>query len=109
LDISETGQIIVGICLLIVVYVLTRRYHAWRMSRVYQFIIKDLEQKGAVDPASAVDLLYARKSMFRIGTKDYRPKVLEYMTLNDIVGMTGDAGYYLKERKSETRNLKLET
>jgi len=98
LNISETGQIIIGICVLIIVYILTRRYHAWRMARVYTFIIKDLEQKEAIDPSSAVDLPYSRKNMFRIGTRDYRPKVLQFMTLNGIVGVTTDGKYYLLRR-----------
>jgi len=100
-NISETGQIIIGICVLIGVYILTRRYHAWRMARVYALIIKDLEQREAVDPSTAVELPYSRRNMFRIGTRDYRPKVLEYMTINNIVGMTADGKYYLKHRKSE--------
>ena len=106
MNISETGQIIIGIGVLIVVYILTRRYHAWRMARVYKFIIRDLEEKAAVDPSSAVDLPYSRKDMFRIGTRDYRPKVLQYMTLNNIVGMTANGKYYLRDRKG---NSKLET
>ena len=100
MNISETGQIIIGVCVLIVVYILTRRYHAWRMARVYTLIIKDLEQKGAIDPSSAVDLPYSRKNMFRIGTRDYRPKVLEFMTLNNIVGVTANGRYYLLNRKA---------
>ena len=102
MNISETGQIVIGACALIVVYILTRRYHAWRMSRVYAAIIKDLEQKEAVDPSSAVELPYARRNMFRIGTRDYRPKVLEYMTLSNVVGVTESGKYYLKHPRTGT-------
>jgi hypothetical protein len=101
-NISETGQIVIGVCLLIGVYILTRRFHAWRMARVYTLIVKDLEEKGAVDPSSAVELPYAQRNMFRIGTRDYRPKVLEYMTLNNVVAVTADGRYYLTHRKRDT-------
>ena len=99
-NMSETGQIVIGVCVLIVVYILTRRYHAWRMARSYHVIIRDLEQKEAVNPSSAVDLPYARPNMFRFGTRDYRPKMLQYMTLNNIVGVTADGRYYLANRKA---------
>ncbi len=97
MNLSETGQIVIGVGVLIVVYVLTRRYHAWRMAQTYTRIMKDLEQKEAVDPASAVDLPYARPSLFRVGLRDYRPKALAFMTLNNIVGVTPNGRYYLKK------------
>jgi hypothetical protein len=95
---SETTQFIWGICLLAVVYVLTRRYHTWRMGRAYRLIIQDLRHKGAFDPSSAVRLPYVTQSMFRVGMKDYRPKALEYLLTNSIIGMTESGGYYLIKR-----------
>ncbi|MCF8146850.1 MAG: hypothetical protein K9N21_23330 [Deltaproteobacteria bacterium] len=95
MDNSETWEIIIGVCVLIGVYVLTRRYHAWRMARAYKVIIKDLEQKEAVNPFSAVELPYSRQKIVRIGTRDYRPKMLQYMTGRNIVGVTADGRYYL--------------
>ena len=53
---SETVQIAMGICILLGVFVLTRRYHAWRVKRAFQFIIEDLKTKGAMNPKTAVDL-----------------------------------------------------
>lgn len=97
---SETGQIVIGVCVLVAVYILTRRYHAWRMARAFNGIIRDLEQKEAVNPSSALDLPYARPNMFRFGTRDYRPKVLQYMTAHNIVGVTGDGRYYLLNREA---------
>ena len=58
---SDAGRIIFAICILIVVYILTRKFHAWRMRQTYIFIVKDLKQKGAVDPSSAIELPYAKK------------------------------------------------
>ncbi len=92
---NETTQIIVGIGALVAVYILTRRFHSWRFSRTYIFIINDLKKKGAINPGSAVDLPYARKSMLRIGVRDYRPKALEHLAMKQIVGMTEGGRYYL--------------
>lgn len=103
---SETSRIILCICILILVYVLTRRVHAWRIKRTYILIIKDLEQKGVLDPSSAVELPYAKKSVFRGGMRDYRPKTLEYLILSDIVGITDSGKYYLRDKKAESLNSK---
>ncbi|UCF85202.1 MAG: hypothetical protein JSV50_06085 [Desulfobacteraceae bacterium] len=101
---SETERLILGICILIVVYVLTRKFHAWRMRQTYILIIKDLEQKGAVDPSSAIELPYAKKGIFRIGMRDYRPKAIEYMLISNIIGMTDSGKYYLKDKRVGSLN-----
>ena len=95
---SETGRTIFAICILIVVYILTRKFHAWRMRQTYVSIVKDLEQKGALDPSSAIELPYAKKGVFRIGIRDYRPKAIQYMIANNIIGMTDSGKYYLKDK-----------
>jgi hypothetical protein len=99
---SESTQIIVGVILLIGVYILTRRVHAWQMRRAYTTVLKDLEQREAFDPSSAVELPYAKVGIFRMGTRDYRPKAVEYMTQTGIAAMTGDGKYYLRERKGNS-------
>ena len=95
---SETGRTIFAICILIVVYILTRKFHAWRMKQTYVLIIRDLEQKGAVDPSSAIELPYAKKGVFRIGMRDYRPKAIQFMIANNIISMTDTGKYYLKDK-----------
>ena len=92
---NETVEIIVGVGVLVAVYILTRHFHSWRYSRTYVLIINDLKKKGAVNPASAVELPYAKKSMLRIRTRDYRPKALEHLVMKQIVGMTDSGRYYL--------------
>jgi hypothetical protein len=92
---NETVEIIVGIGVLVAVYILTRHFHSWRYSRTYVLIINDLKKRGALNPASAVELPYAKKSMLRIGTRDYRPKALEHLAMKQIVGMTDSGRYYL--------------
>jgi hypothetical protein len=98
---SETSKIIFCICILIVVYILTRKVQVWKIKKTYAHIIKDLEQKGAFNPQSAIELPYAKKSMFQFGIRDYRPKALEYLIINSIIGMTESGKYYLKNRETE--------
>ncbi|MCF8130343.1 MAG: hypothetical protein K9N10_17680 [Deltaproteobacteria bacterium] len=92
---NETAQIVVGIGVLAAVYILTRHFHSWRFSKTYLWIIKDLKTREALNPASAVELPYAKKSMLRIGTRDYRPKALEHLAMKQIVGITVSGRYYL--------------
>ena len=92
---NETAQIVVGIGVLAAVYILTRHFHSWRFSKTYLWIINDLKKRGAMNPASAVELPYAKKSMLRIGMRDYRPKALEHLAMKQIVGMTENGRYYL--------------
>ena len=99
---SDGTQIIVGVILLIGVYMLTRRVHAWKMRRAYGNVLKDLEQKEAFDPLSAVELPYAKVGLFRMGTRDYRPKAVQYMTQTGVAVMTVDGRYYLRKDKNET-------
>jgi len=105
MNISEAGEIAICLVLLVAVYILTRHYHAWRMARAYNVILKDLEKKGAVDPSSAVDLPYSRQNIFRIGTRDFLPKMLQYMAANNIVGMTSDGRYYMLRKDASLKNL----
>ena len=95
---SETCRTIFAICILIAVYILTRKFHAWRMRQTYLSIVKDLEKIGALDPSSAIELPYAKKGVFRIGMRDYRPKAIQFMIANNIIGMTDTGKYYLKDK-----------
>ena len=95
MGVNETMQIVLGICVLVAVYILTRQFHAWRFGRTYRSIINDLKSKGALNPDAAVHLPYAKKSMLRVGMRDYRPKALEHLAMKQIVGMTEDGRYYL--------------
>lgn len=95
---SETGEIIVGLCILIAVYVMTRKIHAWRIKRAYQVIVRELEGNEAFDDQSAVELPYAKAGIFRAGMRDYRPKALEFLVASQVVGMNESGMYYLKNR-----------
>ncbi|MGD9135885.1 MAG: hypothetical protein PVH42_03955 [Desulfobacterales bacterium] len=92
---SETVQIIMGIGILLIVIILTRRFHVWKIKKAYLFIIEDLKAKGAFDVQSAVELPYGRRNILRIGLKDHRPTALKSLVMDNIVGISEDGKYYL--------------
>jgi hypothetical protein len=95
---SETGQIMIAACFLVIVYLLTRKYHAWKLKRTYFFILEDLQARKALDPSSAADLPYATSSLLRFGTRDYRPMAIQHLVYNNVVGLTQDKKYYLAKK-----------
>jgi hypothetical protein len=95
---SEANQIIIGICILIVVVMLNRKFHAWKIKRAYFSIVRDIKAKGAFDQNSAVNLRYANNPMFRVGLRDHRPIALQHLVQDNIVGVTEDGRYFLKDK-----------
>ena len=91
-------QIVVGICIMLAVLTLTRRYHGWKMKQAYLFIIEDLKAKGARNPQSAVELPYARRNVLAIGLRDHRPTALKALILEKMVGISEDGKYYLLDK-----------
>lgn len=95
---SDKIELILGIGALIVVIILTRKYHAWRFKRAYYFIINDLKKKGAYSVHSAVNLPYAEKNLLRMGLRQHHPQILEQLVLENIVAKTEDSRYYLTQQ-----------
>jgi hypothetical protein len=102
---GESMQIVVMFLLLIVVFLLTRVGVVWRVRRAALYVMKDLQNRGAIDPASATPLPYAKRELFRIGIRDFRPKALQSLIQEEIVGITEDGRYYLKKRIEELPGL----
>jgi hypothetical protein len=92
---SDTTELILGIAVLIVVIILTRRYHAWRIKRAYIFIIDDLKNKGAYSDNSAVDLPYAKRNLLKMGLRQHHPQALDHLIMENIVGKTEDGRYFI--------------
>jgi hypothetical protein len=99
--VTEFVQIIVGLLFLTVVYIMTRYGIYWRIKRACAFTVKDLERRNAFDEKSAVQLHYAKSNPFRIGMRDFRPKAVDYLVGNGVVGITSEGKYYLKKRSYE--------
>lgn len=91
-------QIVLAILLLAGVYVLTRFAQAWRIKRATFFIIRDLEMKKAFGPDTAVQLPYAKSDWFKIGLRDFKPRALESLVNDGILGKTPQGRYYLKRK-----------
>jgi hypothetical protein len=101
----ESMQITIGILALLVVYFLAMLGTGWWTKQICLSIIRELEDKGAVNAGSAVDLPYAKVNYFKIGYRDYRPKALETLILSEVVCKTFQGRYYLsKEKLAETQN-----
>ena len=95
---SETVQIVIGICILLAVIALTRSYHGWKIKQAYLLVIEDLKAMGALVPESAVDLPYGRRNILRIGLKDHRPTALKSLVLDNMIGISEDGKYYLIDK-----------
>ena len=95
---SDTAELIIGICVLLGVITLTRKYHAWQVKRAMVFIINDLKDQNAYTPESAIDLPYAKRSVMKLGMRDHRPMAMDRLAFDNIVGVTEDGKYYLKDK-----------
>ena len=93
---SETMEIIWGLLLLVIVFVLTRFIVGWKLNRAAKAVFTDLKNRDAVDAESAVVLPYARQSLLKMGMRDYRKRALESLVSSGIVGMSEDGRYFLR-------------
>jgi hypothetical protein len=96
---AETGEIIIGILMLVVAIVLTRQFHAWKIKRAYLTIIEDLKRQNALSPETAVHLPYAQRSILKFGVRDHRPTALKGLITENIIGMTQDGRYYILDSR----------
>ena len=94
---SETMKIVLMVLITIGAFILTLRVAGWKMKRACDFILRDLKEHKAVDPASAVELPYSKSSMFRIGMRDYRPRALSALVKHDVIRVQEGGRYYLRE------------
>lgn len=98
---NDVIQIVTGILLLVLVFIATRYGMVWRIKRACVWVVKDLEQKSAFDPASAVQLPYAKVDHFRMGLRDFRPKAVQGLVQGGVIGMTEEGKYFLRKRLEE--------
>ena len=96
----ESMQIIIGIFAVLVVYLLAMLGTGWWTKQVSLAIMKELEDRGAINAATAVDLPYDKINYFKVGYRDYRPKALEVLVLSEIVCKTFQGRYYLNKGKA---------
>ena len=99
---SETMKMILLVLLTIGALFISLGIAGWRMRKACDFIIRDLKEKKAFDPASAVELPYSKSSMFHIGMRDYRPRALNALMKHDVIRVAAEGRYYLRESHSLT-------
>jgi hypothetical protein len=85
------------VVLLIAAFILANILAGKRMKKAADFIIRDLKEKKAFDPASAVALPYSKGTAFRIGLRDYRPGALKQLVKQDMVRSLKGGRYYLRD------------
>jgi len=95
----ESMQLVFAIVIMLIVLALFLLGVGWWMNRVCLKIIQELKNKGAVSETTAVTLPYAKTSYFRFGLRDYRPKALEALLINEVVDRTDNDQYYLNPEK----------
>ena len=98
---TEAIQIILALLIMVMVFILAKRFQGMKINRAFRIIINDLKQQKALDPSSAVHLPYATRAFFQIGLRDYRPKAIVYLVQSGIVGMTENKQFYLIKDVSE--------
>lgn len=94
---SETVKIVLMILLTLGAFIVSRLIAGWQMNKAGEFIIRDLKKKKAFDAESAVELPYCKNRMFRLGLRDYRPRVMGQLVKHDVVRMLEGEKYYLRE------------
>ena len=99
---SENLKLILMFLITIGAFLLTRRFAGWKMNKAAELIIKELKEKNAVDAASAVELPYCQRQIFRIGLRDYRPMAMEQLVKYDIVRkLEGNRYFLLRDQPRE--------
>ena len=94
---SQSAKTLLMVFLLIAAFILANIIAGKRMKKAADFIIRDLKEKKAFDPASAVMLPYSKSTAFRIGLKDYRSGALKQLVKYDVVRSLEGGRYYLRD------------
>jgi hypothetical protein len=101
---SQTAKTWLMVLIAIAAFILANIIAGRRMKKAADFIIRDLKEKKAFDPASAVVLPYSKGTVFRIGLKDYRRGALQQLVKYDVVRLLEGDRYYLRDSHQETLN-----
>ncbi len=75
--------------------VVALRFAGARMKKSCDWIIQDLNEKKAFDPASAVPLSYSEEKVFSSGFRDFRPQALTQLVHLGRVRLLDNGKYYL--------------
>jgi hypothetical protein len=101
---SQNVRTLLIVLLAIAAFILANILAGKRMKKAADFIIRDLKEKKAFDPASSVLLPYSKGTAFRIGFKDYRPGALRQLVKYDVIRLLEGDRYYLRDSRQATLN-----
>ncbi|MHB8910288.1 MAG: hypothetical protein ACYDAA_15555 [Syntrophales bacterium] len=99
---SQSMKTWLMVLITIAAFILANILAGRRMKKAADFIIRDLKEKQAFDPASAVVLPYSKGTAFRIGLKDYRPGALKQLVKYDVIRVQEGDRYYLRDSNQAT-------
>jgi hypothetical protein len=101
---SQSAKTWLIVLIAIAAFILANLIAGRRMKKAADFIIRDLKEKKAFDPATAVALPYGKGSAFRIGLKDYRPGALQQLVKYDVIRLREGERYYLRDSQQKIFN-----
>jgi hypothetical protein len=101
---SQSVKTWLMVLIAIAAFILASLIAGRRMKKAADFIIRDLKEKKAFDPASAVVLPYSKGTAFRIGLKDYRPGALQQLIKYEVIRQHEEGKYYLRDSQQATLN-----
>lgn len=94
---NETLQLIIGLIVLVGVFILTRFAVGWKIKKAAFSVLGDLARQDAVSPETAVSLPYAKSSLFKFGLRDYRPKAIQALATQGIIGNTPEGLFFVAD------------
>lgn len=98
-------QIILLIAAFIIFVVAAMYLTGLGLRRVCFKIIAEMEEAGAFSEKKAIALQDQRKNIFRVGTKNMRPKALGLLITDKLVIKAASGKYYLdKEKLAEMKS-----
>lgn len=95
MDYLRIGCIVISVIFALVVAL---RLAGARMKKSCEWVIQDLSEKKAFDPASAVLLSYSKEKAFSIGFRDFRPQAIIQLMQLGKVRLLENGKYYLSAR-----------
>jgi hypothetical protein len=98
---TSTVQIVTGFLFLIGAFLLSQIIVGRRLRSAGARILRELQERRALDALSAIDLPYAKGNLLPKGLRDLRPRALNDLIQTDIAGKTPEGKFFLKKQPDE--------
>lgn len=100
---SHTAQNILGLILLAVLFIATRYGIGWQMKKSTRRVIEELKAHGAISPATAVPLNWAKPNWLKFGIRDFKPGALKSMVASGLVSQTDEGLFFMAGEIAEKK------